>query len=91
MGGELIKNYVKGLNFNIDGRYERIRDQLALPKGDLSLEEILLRQKELATNYNLSLSVSLSYTFGSIYSNVVNARFGTWGGGNGYHRKGCGH
>ena len=76
---ELAFRIFKGLDLEIDGRYERIRDQLALPKGDRTLEEILLRRKELATDYNLSLSVSLSYTFGSIYSNVVNPRFGDMG------------
>jgi hypothetical protein len=76
---ELAFRIFKGLDLEIDGRYERIRDQLALPKGDRTLEEILLRRKELATDYNLSLSVSLSYTFGSIYSNVVNPRVGDMG------------
>ncbi|MDH4197579.1 MAG: hypothetical protein OEW05_09250 [Candidatus Aminicenantes bacterium] len=76
---ELSFRIFKGLKLNVDAGYERIRDQLALQKGDLSLEEILLRRKELATDYNLSFSVSLSYTFGSIYSNVVNPRFGGLG------------
>lgn len=71
---------LKGLTLNVDARYERIRDQLNLPLGDASLEEILLRRKELATDYNYSLSVGLSFTFGSIYSNVVNPRFGSAGG-----------
>lgn len=74
---ELSFRIFKGLDFNIDGSYERIRDQLSLPKGDATLEEILLQQKELATEYQLNFSVSLSYTFGSIFSNVVNPRFGS--------------
>jgi hypothetical protein len=76
---ELSFRIFKGLNLNIDAGYERIRDQLALEKGDRTLEEILLRRKELATEYSLSFDVSLSYTFGSIYSNVVNPRFGSLG------------
>jgi len=76
---ELSFRILKGLDFNIDARYERIRDQMALPKGDASLEEILLRRKELATDYNLGFDVSLSFTFGSIFSNVVNPRFGSLG------------
>ena len=67
---------LKGLSIDIDGRYERIHDQLALAKGEATLEEILLRRKELATEYEYSISVGLSFTFGSIYSNVVNPRFG---------------
>ena len=77
----------KGLSLRIDARYERIRDQLALEKGERTLEEILLRQKELATDYEYSLSIGLSYTFGSIYSNVVNPRFGSYGGGGGGFRR----
>ena len=30
----------------------------------------------LATNYNYRFSVGVSYTFGSIYSSIVNPRFG---------------
>lgn len=73
---ELSFRIFKGLEFNIDGSFERIRDQLALPKGDATLEEILLQQKELRTDYNFNFDVRLSYTFGSIFSNVVNPRFG---------------
>jgi hypothetical protein len=76
---ELSFRIFKGLNLNIDAGFERIRDQLALEKGDRTLEEILLRRKELATEYNLSFQVNLSFTFGSIYSNVVNPRFGSLG------------
>lgn len=73
---ELSFRIFKGLDFNIDGGYERIRDQLSLPKGDATLEDILLERKQLATEYQLNFQVSLSYTFGSIFSNVVNPRFG---------------
>ena len=65
----------KGLSLDINGRYERIHDQLALSKGEATLDEILLRRKELATDYEYSVSVGLRYTFGSVYSNVVNPRF----------------
>jgi hypothetical protein len=77
--GELSLRLIKGLNFNIYGRYSRIRDQLSLPREDLTIEEVLLRQKQLATSYTYSLSVGLSYTFGSLKSKVVNPRFGTGG------------
>jgi len=67
---------LRGLSVSLRGEYSRIHDQLNLPKGDASIDEILLRRKELATNYEYSFSVGLSYTFGSIFSNVVNPRFG---------------
>jgi len=79
LNAEAAVRILKGLDFVVDLHYERVRDQLSLAKGDRSLEEILLRRKELATNYDLGLEVGLSYTFGSIFSNVVNPRFGELG------------
>ncbi len=66
----------KGLSFNIEGEYSRVRDQLALPKRDASVEEILLELRRLETSYDLRLQMGFSVRFGSIYSNVVNPRFG---------------
>ncbi|MFQ6070626.1 MAG: hypothetical protein ACE5LC_08905 [Candidatus Aminicenantales bacterium] len=71
----------KGLNFFVFGGASVIHDQLSLPKGGLSLEEILLRRKQLETNYSYWFSIGLSFTFGSIYTNVVNPRFGSGGYG----------
>jgi hypothetical protein len=71
----------KGLSAFVDGGGSWIRDQLNLIKGDATLEEILLRRRELATTYNYFVGFGLSYTFGSIYTNVVNPRFGSVGGG----------
>ncbi len=66
----------KGLAVSINGRYDRVRDQLSLRRGEATLEEVLLRRTQLETNYEYSFSFNLSYTFGSIFSNVVNPRFG---------------
>ena len=66
----------KGFFFNVSGSYSRVRDQLALPAGGASTEEILLELKRLATNYSARLEMGISYRFGSMYSNVVNPRFG---------------
>jgi hypothetical protein len=66
----------KGLSVDIWGRYDLVHDQLSLPLGDASLDEVLLARKELLTAYDYSISVGLRYTFGSVYSNVVNPRFG---------------
>jgi hypothetical protein len=72
---ELSVRVFKGLSFNIYGSFQRIRDRLSLVKGDASLEEVLLRRTQLATSYSYYSSVGLSYSFGSIFSNVVNPRF----------------
>jgi len=72
---------VKGLNFFAFGGGSKIHDQLSLVKGDISLDEVLLRRREIATGYDYFVSVGLSFTFGSIYTNVVNPRFGSHGYG----------
>jgi hypothetical protein len=70
----------KGLSFFAAGGGSRIHDQIFLPKGAASLEEVLLQRRQLETGYSYFVSVGLSYTFGSIFTNVVNPRFGSQGG-----------
>jgi hypothetical protein len=65
----------KGFNFNISGNYRITRDQINLPAGDVSLEELLLQQQQLQSGYNYFVSVGFSYQFGSIYNSIVNPRF----------------
>jgi hypothetical protein len=69
----------RGLSFRVDASYARIHDQLALPAGGASYEEILLRQKQLATGYDYALSAGFNFSFGSTRSTVVNPRFGNGG------------
>ena len=64
----------RGLTLFLRGSVEVIHDQLFLPKGDASLEEVLLRQRRLATDFEVSMSVGLRLTFGSTYNNIVNQR-----------------
>lgn len=64
----------RGMNLNLNGGYEVIRDQFALAKKDFSPEEILTRQYQRETTYRYRGSIGISYTFGSIYNNVVNPR-----------------
>jgi hypothetical protein len=66
----------KGFSFNVYGGYSRIKDQVALIKGAATEEEILLRLRQLATDYSYNFSTGFSYTFGSIFNSVVNPRFG---------------
>jgi hypothetical protein len=72
---------IKGLSLSVNGGIAYINDQLNLSGSDLSEAERLLRLKEQATNFSIQGGVSLTYTFGSIYNNVVNPRFGNGGGG----------
>ena len=64
----------EGLSLDVNGNVSRIHDQLSLPKEDATEEEILLNRRQLATQYDYYISVGLRYTFGSIYSNIVNPR-----------------
>lgn len=66
----------RGLSLRLDGSYQVIHDQLYLPLGEASDEEIIARQRQLATSYRYRLSVGFTYRFGSINTNVVNPRFG---------------
>ena len=66
---------VKGLNLNTWFNFNIDRSQIELPGVGANYEDILLRQKELASNYSYMASIGLSYTFGSLYNNVVNTRF----------------
>jgi len=74
----------KGLSLSVFGSVGRIHDQLSLIKGEVSEADILLQLRELASEYSIDGGIGLTYTFGSIYSNIVNPRFG--GGGNFYRR-----
>lgn len=77
LDGSLGLRLIRGLELDVNGSASLVRDQLALVKRDATEEEILLRRRALATSYRYSMRVGLSYTFGSIFSSVVNPRFGT--------------
>jgi len=76
VGGNLSLKLVKGLSLTMDAQYARIHDQINLAKGNVSQEDVLLQRRQLATGYQYYGSIGLRYSFGSIYTNVVNPRFG---------------
>lgn len=65
----------KGLSFSAYVYVSVIHDQLSLSKQGATYEEVLLQQHQLETQYSYSFNFGLTYTFGSIYNNVVNPRF----------------
>jgi len=73
-GGANVRLF-KGFSFNAFGEYSKIKDQIGLPKAGVSTEEVLLRLRQLRTNYSYYLSFGLSYSFGSIFNSIVNTRF----------------
>ena len=72
---EISLRVVRGLSVNIEGNASRIRDQLSLPRRDATQEEVLLELRELQSGYDVGFSVGVSYSFGSLFNNVVNPRF----------------
>lgn len=73
--GSVEVRIARGLAFDVEASYTRVRDQITLRKGDASDEEIFLRLRELATDYEAGVELGLSYTFGSFSNSVVNPRF----------------
>jgi hypothetical protein len=65
----------RGFSVNVNGSYRRVRDQVYLPKEELSEEDILLGRRQLPTASEMDFRVGLSYSFGSIFNNAVNERF----------------
>ena len=65
---------VRGLSLRISSNFQLIRDQINLPSGEASIEDLLLRQRQISTDFQNRISLGLSYTFGSIFNNIVNTR-----------------
>jgi hypothetical protein len=65
----------KGLSLNFGGGYEWINDQIYLPAEGSDAVDVLLRRRALLTGFSYYSHFGVSYTFGSIFNNVVNPRF----------------
>jgi hypothetical protein len=76
LNAEISLRIFKGLSLRLDGGVAHINDQINLKKGDISEADRLLKLTELATKYRLEGGIEITYTFGSIYNNIVNPRFG---------------
>ncbi|HYQ56208.1 MAG TPA: hypothetical protein VEP89_02595 [Draconibacterium sp.] len=84
MDGFLNIRILRGLSFNLRGGVAKVSDQINLSAGGVSDEEVLLNLRERATTYRINTGFGFTYTFGSIYNNVVNPRFGNGRGGGGF-------
>jgi hypothetical protein len=76
VNGEVSWRVRRGLSVSANVGASRIRDQISLRRRGATPEEILLRLRELQSGYEYDVSLSLTYTFGSIFSSIVNPRFG---------------
>lgn len=71
---EISLNVTKGLSVFAAIEGSIIHDQLNLAAGEVSREELLLRQRQLETSYEIFGGFGIRFTFGSIYNNIVNYR-----------------
>ncbi len=67
---------IQGLSVEAMFSASRIRDQLSLPARGATPEEVLLRLRQLQSGYQYGASIGVTFTFGSIFSAIVNPRFG---------------
>ncbi|MCY7410830.1 MAG: hypothetical protein LH473_11195 [Chitinophagales bacterium] len=67
----------KGLFLNLIGNASLINNQRSVSKAILTPQEVLLQQREILTTYSTGFSIGITYTFGSIFNNIVNPRYET--------------
>jgi hypothetical protein len=74
--GDLSWRILRGLSVSVEGSASRVRDQISLRRRGATQEEIFLRLRELQSGYEYDFSIGFTYSFGSIFSSIVNPRFG---------------
>lgn len=74
--GQVNLRVARGLSLNLSGFASRIHDQLSLPLRDATEEEVLLRIRQLGSNFQVRFNFGVTYSFGSLFNNVINPRFG---------------
>ncbi len=65
---------VRGVSLRLWAESSLVRDEVYLSGIGLSAEDILLKRRAVDTDLSSQYGISLRYTFGSIYNNVVNNR-----------------
>lgn len=75
LNGYVQVRILRGLSISLDGDAALIHNQIELARGGRSDEEVYLRLRELETNYRFGWRIGITYTFGSIFNNIVNPRF----------------
>ncbi|MCE3294336.1 MAG: hypothetical protein K0R65_50 [Crocinitomicaceae bacterium] len=71
VNGAISTRLFKGLNLAIWGNYSFVHDQINIRKGDISVDQLLVKNKELLSSYNFNIGMGLSYRFGSKNNNQV--------------------
>jgi hypothetical protein len=75
LSGNMSVRLFRGFSVRFGGSYSWIHDQVYLPKGERDQADVLLRRRALLTGYEYNAFFGFTYTFGSIFNNVVNPRF----------------
>lgn len=75
LSGDISVRLFRGFSVRFGGEYSWIHDQVYLPKGERDQADVLLRRRALLTGYEYNAFFGFTYTFGSIFNNVVNPRF----------------
>jgi len=74
VGGFVNLRLARGFSVNLGGGVTRIQDLISVPAGERTPEDVLLRRRQLQTDYRYFTHFGLSYTFGSVFMNIVNPR-----------------
>lgn len=69
----------RGFNLDIRGNVARVKDQIYLPLSDVDEIDRLTGRIRLGTDFEYSVQMGFSFTFGSVFNNVVNPRIVTGG------------
>ena len=75
IGGGISWRIVKGLQFAVGGNFQFVHDQLSLPLGGASRDDVLTRRRLIATTYDYWAGIGFSYRFGSIYNSQVHPTY----------------
>lgn len=79
IGGHVRVRLARGFSVNFGGNFSRIQDRISVARAAATVEDVLLERKQLQTDYYFYFNFGVSYTFGSVFNNIVNPRLG--GGG----------
>jgi hypothetical protein len=71
---------IKGLSLNLFANASIVHDQIFLSGRGIDETTLLLQRRQLETSFFYQAFMGLSYSFGSIYNNIVNPRFEGGGG-----------
>ena len=83
LNGNIDFRVARGLSINLEAKVSSVHDQIWLPLEESDDEDVLLGNRKLPTSFEYEMKLGFSYRFGSIYNNIVNPRFGFFGGGGG--------